>query len=69
MKLVALALVRLYQLTLSPIILSSCRFTPSCSNYTYQAIEKLGLWRGGWLAAKRLGRCHPWRPGGFDPVP
>jgi len=47
----------------------SCRFEPSCSTYGYQAIEKHGLIKGGWLTIKRIGRCHPFNPGGYDPVP
>ncbi len=62
-------LIRLYQWTLSPLIGPACRFYPSCSHYAHQAIVRFGLLRGGWLALKRLGRCHPWHPGGFDPVP
>ncbi|MBI4287034.1 MAG: membrane protein insertion efficiency factor YidD [Chloroflexi bacterium] len=69
MRSLALALIRLYQLCMSPLLLSSCRFTPSCSRYAYQAIEKRGVWRGCWLAARRLFRCHPWNAGGYDPVP
>jgi putative membrane protein insertion efficiency factor len=63
-----LGLVRLYQLTLSRVLPSSCRFYPSCSEYTRQAIERYGLSRGVWLGAKRLSRCHPFNPGGYDPV-
>jgi hypothetical protein len=48
---------------------SSCRFEPSCSRYTEQAIQKYGLLRGSLMGAKRIGRCHPWNPGGYDPVP
>ncbi|MFQ5827199.1 MAG: membrane protein insertion efficiency factor YidD [Dehalococcoidia bacterium] len=69
MKTPALGLIRLYQLTLSRVTLSSCRFIPSCSQYGFEAIRKFGLWRGGWLTAKRLARCHPFHPGGYDPVP
>ena len=46
-----------------------CRFTPSCSQYARQALEKYGLLKGSWLAVKRVSKCHPWHPGGFDPVP
>jgi len=65
----ATALIRLYQLTISRALPSSCRFYPSCSEYTRQAIERHGLLRGGWLGVKRLARCHPFNPGGYDPVP
>jgi putative membrane protein insertion efficiency factor len=58
-----------YQLILSPLLPPACRFAPSCSAYAVEAIEKHGVLRGGILAAKRLGRCHPFHPGGFDPVP
>jgi uncharacterized protein len=66
---VALFLIRLYQWTVSPLLGPTCRFYPSCSDYALQAIEQFGVLRGGWLAVKRLARCHPWDPGGFDPVP
>ncbi|TMC52211.1 MAG: membrane protein insertion efficiency factor YidD [Chloroflexi bacterium] len=69
MKALALVSIRLYQMTLSQILPSTCRFTPSCSQYGYEAIQKYGLWHGGWLALKRIGRCHPLNPGGYDPVP
>lgn len=68
-KRTALGLIRLYQLTLSQAIPHSCRFTPTCSQYTFEAIEKHGLVKGVWLGAQRLARCHPFNPGGFDPVP
>ncbi|HEX6512808.1 MAG TPA: membrane protein insertion efficiency factor YidD [Chloroflexota bacterium] len=68
MKYLGLGAIRLYQLTLSNLFPSTCRFEPSCSHYGYQAIERYGLLRGGWLAMRRLGRCHPFHPGGYDPV-
>jgi putative membrane protein insertion efficiency factor len=69
MKTIALFIIRLYQRTISRITPPSCRFYPSCSHYGYEAIEKYGFRKGGWLALKRIGRCHPLNPGGFDPVP
>lgn len=69
MKYLAMGLIRLYQRTLGRVIPPSCRFEPSCSAFGYQAIEKHGFFRGGWLAVKRIARCHPFNPGGFDPVP
>ena len=66
---IALGLIRLYQVTISQATHPSCRFVPSCSRYTYEAIEKYGLVRGVGLGAKRIARCHPFNPGGFDPVP
>ncbi|HLH75126.1 MAG TPA: membrane protein insertion efficiency factor YidD [Chloroflexota bacterium] len=68
MKSIALALIRLYQLTLSRVLPSSCRFYPSCSQYAYEAIARYGVIRGGWMALGRLSRCHPFHPGGYDPV-
>lgn len=62
-------LVRLYQLTLSPFIGNQCRFHPTCSHYAMEALQRHGPWRGSWLAATRLGRCHPLAAGGVDPVP
>lgn len=64
-----LALIRAYRYVLSPWIGGQCRFEPSCSVYAMQAIELYGAWRGGWMAIKRLLRCHPLCPGGKDPVP
>ncbi|NLF66945.1 MAG: membrane protein insertion efficiency factor YidD [Chloroflexi bacterium] len=69
MKRVALFLIRLYQNTISRALPPSCRFTPSCSHYTYEAIEKYGFVKGGWMGVKRISRCHPLNPGGYDPVP
>lgn len=66
---IAVFLIRLYQLTLSPLLGPHCRFSPSCSQYTLEAIARHGLLRGAVLGAKRLGRCHPFHGGGFDPVP
>jgi putative membrane protein insertion efficiency factor len=69
MKFVTLGLIRLYQNTLSRVLPSTCRFYPSCSQYTYEAITKYGFLHGGWMGVKRLARCHPFNPGGYDPVP
>ena len=69
MKRLALQLIRLYQLTLSQVMLPSCRFAPSCSQYTYEAISKHGFLKGIMLGVRRLARCHPFRAGGYDPVP
>ncbi|MCI0396498.1 MAG: membrane protein insertion efficiency factor YidD [Chloroflexi bacterium] len=69
MKQIALLLIRIYQKTLSRVLPPSCRFTPSCSHYGYEAIAKYGFVKGGWLAMKRISRCHPLNPGGYDPVP
>nr|WP_083476651.1 MULTISPECIES: membrane protein insertion efficiency factor YidD [Moorella] len=60
--------IRLYQLFISPILGKNCRFYPTCSQYTLEAIGRYGVFRGSILAVKRLGRCHPWHPGGYDPV-
>lgn len=69
MRRIALALIRFYQRTISTALPPSCRFTPTCSQYTYEAIEKYGLFKGAWMGARRIARCHPWNPGGYDPVP
>ncbi len=69
MKTVTLALIRFYKSAISPLLPSSCRFTPTCSEYTYQAIDKFGVLRGGWLGMRRIARCHPFHAGGYDPVP
>ena len=62
-------LVRFYQLCISPLTPPSCRFTPTCSQYAVEAIEKYGALKGGFLALRRILRCHPFHPGGYDPVP
>ena len=62
-------LVRGYQRFLSPALPPACRFTPSCSAYAVTALERYGAVRGTWMALRRLARCHPWNPGGYDPVP
>ena len=69
MKTLLLAALRTYQYLLRPMLGANCRFYPSCSDYAREAVERHGAWRGSWLAARRLSRCHPWHPGGHDPVP
>ncbi|MCS4534069.1 membrane protein insertion efficiency factor YidD [Neisseria montereyensis] len=66
---ILLALVRFYQYAISPLIPPRCRYTPTCSQYTVEAIKKYGALKGGWLALKRIARCHPWGGSGHDPVP
>lgn len=61
--------VRAYQIVLGPLLPASCRYTPSCSNYALEALERHGPWRGAWLAMRRILRCHPFHRGGYDPVP
>lgn len=69
LALIAVIGIRMYQRVISPMFPPTCRFMPTCSNYALTAIERHGLLKGGWLAVKRIGRCHPWNPGGYDPVP
>lgn len=66
---IALGAIRFYQRAISPAFPPTCRFYPSCSEYAYEAIQKYGVWRGAWLGLNRLLRCHPFHPGGYDPVP
>ncbi len=69
MKTLALAMIRFYKRFLSPMLPSACIYEPTCSVYTYQAIERYGVIRGSWLGMKRISRCHPFHAGGYDPVP
>lgn len=69
MRHILLLFIKLYQILLSPLLGQHCRFYPSCSHYAHEAIESHGAIKGTWLALKRLLRCHPWHPGGVDPVP
>ena len=69
MKAALLALLRGYQYAVRPMLGANCRFAPSCSDYARDAIEKHGALKGGWLALRRVLRCHPYHPGGYDPVP
>jgi hypothetical protein len=62
-------LVRLYQVSLGPLLPAACRYTPSCSAYAIEALQRYGALKGGWMGVRRIGRCHPFRPGGYDPVP
>lgn len=62
-------LVRAYQIFISPMTPASCRYSPTCSQYTLEALKKHGLFKGGWIALKRITRCHPWGGSGYDPVP
>lgn len=69
MRRLLIMLIRGYQYLISPLLGNHCRFHPSCSSYAIEALEVHGALRGSWLALRRLGRCHPWHPGGYDPVP
>ncbi|MCD4693680.1 MAG: membrane protein insertion efficiency factor YidD [Calditrichales bacterium] len=68
MRRIFLLLLKVYQKVLSPMFPPSCRFFPTCSEYSYQSIDKYGLIKGGWLSIRRLSKCHPFHPGGYDPV-
>ena len=69
MRTILIALIALYRYCLSPLLGPCCRFHPSCSSYALEALERHGVFAGMLLALKRIGRCHPWNPGGYDPVP
>lgn len=69
MKTALVAAIRGYQYAIRPLLGSNCRFYPSCSEYAREAIEQHGAALGSWLAAKRIAKCHPYHPGGYDPVP
>ncbi len=69
MRTAVLLLIKAYRLLLSPLLGRNCRFAPTCSQYAEAAITRFGVARGSWLTVRRLGRCHPWHPGGYDPVP
>ena len=69
MKALLIWLIKGYRTWISPLFPPSCRFQPTCSQYALEAIQSFGPWRGGWLAIKRILRCHPLHPGGYDPLP
>ena len=69
MRALLLAFLRAYQYAIRPLLGANCRFYPSCSDYAREAIARHGAGRGSWLTARRLARCHPYHPGGYDPVP
>jgi uncharacterized protein len=69
MRKILIAVIQLYRWFVSPMLGSNCRFYPSCSCYAQESLQRHGAFRGTWLAARRIGRCHPWHPGGYDPVP
>lgn len=69
MSKMVIALLRAYRRLLSPVLGNRCRFYPSCSAYTEEAVARFGVLRGGWLGIRRIARCHPFHPGGIDPVP
>jgi len=69
MRKIFIGLIRFYQCAISPYLPPHCRYTPTCSTYAAEAISEFGVFRGGWMALRRIGRCHPWQKGGYDPLP
>ena len=69
MRQILIALIKLYRYAVSPYLAPSCRYTPTCSSYAIEAVQRFGIFRGSWLAIRRIGRCHPWHEAGYDPVP
>lgn len=68
MRIIIVMLIRFYQIFISPLKMPTCRFYPTCSHYALQAVQKYGIRKGVWMSVKRVGRCHPFHPGGYDPV-
>ena len=68
MRFILVLLLKFYKAIISPLLPPSCRFSPTCSEYAREAIERYGAFRGGWMGIRRLSRCHPFNPGGYDPV-
>ena len=69
MQKILILLIGAYRYLISPYLGSNCRFHPTCSCYAHEAVSRFGAWHGGWLALRRISRCHPWHEGGLDPVP
>jgi putative membrane protein insertion efficiency factor len=69
MRQILIALIKLYRYAISPYLAPSCRYTPTCSSYAIEAVQRFGVLRGSWMAIRRISRCHPWHEAGYDPVP
>ena len=69
MRQILIALIKLYRYAISPYLAPSCRYTPTCSSYAIEAVQRFGVFRGSWMAIRRISRCHPWHEAGYDPVP
>jgi len=69
MQKILLSVIKFYKYFISPVLGSHCRYEPSCSEYTHQAITAYGIFKGSWMGLKRILRCHPWHEGGYDPIP